>query len=162
MNTSNSGLSQNRHPSIDSEITALSTTTVVDLYRPYVRPTAPDAHYVVVARLMTVVWGVAAAGFALYAAALGSVIEAVNIVGSYFYGSLLGVFVLGFATRRANGNGAFWGLLAGMATVAVADRSLDVAWLWLNPIGCGATVLVGLAVSFAGGRGGSKATPVTS
>ncbi|MFT5050511.1 MAG: SSS family transporter [Chlamydiales bacterium] len=133
--------------SIDSELNALSTTTVVDVYRRHLRPNATDEHYLRAARLFTLLWGALAATFALFAARLGSVIEAVNIIGSYFYGSLLGVFILGFGTRRANGHGAFFGLLAGMATVALAERLAGVAWLWLNPIGCGATLGVGLAVS---------------
>lgn len=135
--------------SIDSELNALSTTTVVDVYRSHVRPDATDRHYLRAARLFTLVWGALAATFALYAARLGSVIEAVNIIGSYFYGSLLGVFILGFGTRRANGHGAFFGLLAGMGAVALADRLGGVAWLWLNPIGCGATLIAGLVISAA-------------
>jgi Na+/proline symporter len=132
--------------SIDSELNALSTASVVDVLR---RGMETDERQTVrLSRLLTLGWGVLAAVFALYAGALGSVIEAVNVVGSYFYGSLLGVFVLAFATRRANGHGAFWGLLAGMAAVFVASRQ-DLAWLWLNPIGCLTVVAVGLVVSAA-------------
>lgn len=133
--------------SIDSEVNALATTAVVDIYRPLLRPGADDAHLLRVTRVMTLVWGTFAAVVALYAAALGSVIEAVNAIGSYFYGSLLGVFVLAYAVPRANGHGAFAGLLAGMAAVALAKETLDVAWLWLNPIGTLACVLIGWMVS---------------
>jgi Na+/proline symporter len=135
--------------SIDSELNALATTTVVDVYQHHLRPDADDRTLVRVGRLATVVWALLAAAFALKAAALGSVIEAVNTVGSYFYGSLLGVFVLAFAFKRATGRGAFWGLFAGMGAVAVAQAA-DLAWLWLNPIGCLAAVAAGVLMS---GRG---------
>ena len=140
--------------SIDSELSALATTSVVDVYRPHLVRDREERHYVRVSRIATVLWGIVAAGFALFAASLGSVIEAVNRVGSWFYGSLLGVFCL-YGLRRANGHGAFAGLFAGMAAVAVAEHAFDVAWLWLNPIGCAATLACGWTVSVltrAGGR----------
>ncbi len=132
--------------SIDSELNALATTSVVDVYRVHLVPNAGDGHYVTASRWATALWGLLAALFALFAASLGSVIEAVNAVGSYFYGSLLGVFVL-YGIPRANGHGAFFGLVAGMSAVALADLGGHVAWLWLNPIGAVATVSVGWLVS---------------
>jgi len=135
--------------SIDSELNALATTTVVDIWQHHVQPDADQRGLVRVGRLATVAWALLAAAFALQAAALGSVIEAVNTVGSYFYGSLLGVFVLAFAVPRATGRGAFWGLFVGMAAVGVA-QSADIAWLWLNPIGCLAAVAAGVVLSERG------------
>lgn len=131
--------------SMDSELNSLSTSTVVDLWQRYVTPDADDAALLRASRAATIAWGVLAAAFAIWARQLGSVIEAVNTVGSYFYGSLLGVFVLAVASKRTNGHGAFVGLLAGMASVAAASR-FDVAWLWLNPIGAGVVVVVGWLV----------------
>ncbi len=131
--------------SIDSELNSLSTTTTVDVYR-RVRPDATDAQLVRFSRGATLLWGGAAAAFAVYARTLGSVIEAVNQIGSFFYGSLLGVFVLALYVPRANGTGAFLGLLAGMGAVAAATTS-GVAWLWLNPIGCVTVVVTGAALS---------------
>ena len=85
---------------------------------------------------------------ALYAARLGSLIEVVNRFGSFFYGSLLGVFMLAIGTRRATGTGAFVGLIAGMSAVAsVAWRMPAISFLWYNVIGATAVVLVGLVVS---------------
>lgn len=133
--------------SIDSELNALATSFVVDVWRPM--RGGDEAGQLRVTRLATLGWGALASLFALYAAQLGSVVEAVNTVGSYFYGSLLGVFVLAFGVRRADARGAFWGLLAGMATVAAAS-TLELAWLWLNPIGCAAVVVVGLLLSREG------------
>jgi Na+/proline symporter len=132
--------------SIDSELNALATTTVVDVWGRHVRPGASDAGSVVASRWFTALWGLLAGLFALKAAELGSAIEAVNTVGSYFYGSLLGVFVLALAVPSANGHGAFCGLIAGMASVAWASGQ-DIAWLWLNPLACGVVVVVGFVVS---------------
>jgi Na+/proline symporter len=135
--------------SIDSEVSALAATSISDVYRPWLVRGAADAHYVLAARLATLGWGAVAAGFAFFAARRGSVIEAVNEVGSFFYGPLLGVFALGWGTRVANGHGAVAGLAAGVLAVAACAHGLDVAWLWLNPIGAAATVAVGLGVSLA-------------
>jgi hypothetical protein len=149
--------------SLDSEITALSSASVIDFYKRYFRKGASDAHYLRISRLATLFWGGYACWFALYAGRLGSLIEAVNRVGSYFYGSLLGVFLLAFLVRRANGHGAFFGLLAGMGSVWVVSRTTDVAFLWYNVVGAVAVVAVGTAISAltgGGGRGAEAGTAV--
>ena len=128
------------------EIT-LSTATVIDFYRRWVRPVAPDSHYLMVSKAATAAWGVFACVVAVWAAELGSLIEVVNRIGSFFYGSLLGVFILAIGFRRATGNGACVGLLAGMASVAAAAAFTPVAFLWHNVIGAVVVVVVGLAVS---------------
>ena len=86
---------------------------------------------------------------ALYAGQMGSLIEAVNQVGSFFYGSLLGVFLLAFLVKGANGTGAFWGLLAGMASVAVVSATTDISYLYYNVVGTFAVLVVGIVVSAA-------------
>ena len=111
--------------SIAAELNALSTATLIDFYRRWLKPEAPDRHYLLVSRAATAVWSVVASAVALYAATLGSLIEVVNRFGSFFYGSLLGVFVLAIGTRRATGTGAFVGLLAGMASVAFVAFSIS-------------------------------------
>lgn len=133
--------------SVSAELAALSTATVIDFYRRHFRPHAPDRHYLFVSKLSTGAWGIFACLVALQAGRLGSLIEVVNKFGSYFYGSLLGVFVLAIGTRRTNGNGAFVGLLAGMATVAVVANTTRISFLWYNVVGCVAVVLVGMVVS---------------
>jgi SSS family transporter len=130
--------------SLDSEITALSSATVMDFYRRWFRPDATEAHYLVVSRLATLFWGLFAFGVALYAGQLGSLIEAVNQVGSFFYGSLLGVFLLAFFVPRANGTGASVGLLAGMVSVFLVSITTEVSWLYYNVVGAAVVVLVGL------------------
>ena len=130
-----------------AELAALSTTSVIDFYRRYLNTGATDRHYLRVSKVATALWGVVATVFAVFAANLGSLIEVVNQVGSYFYGSLLGVFVLAVGFRRATADGAFVGLFAGMASVALVESAADVSFLWNNVIGTVAVVVVGLAVS---------------
>ncbi len=133
--------------SLDSELTALSSATVVDFYRRYFKREASAEHYLRVSRVTTLFWGVLASGFALYAGQLGSLIEAVNLVGSYFYGSLLGVFLLAFLVRRTDGNGAFFGLLAGMLAVFVVSETTDISYLYYNGVGAFVVVGVGTLLS---------------
>jgi len=134
--------------SVSAELAALSTATVIDFYRRHYRKEAPDAHYLKVSKLVTGLWGLFACLVALQAGRLGSLIEVVNKFGSYFYGSLLGVFVLAIGTKRANGHGAFVGLLAGMATVAVVANTTRISFLWYNVVGCLTVMLVGMLISF--------------
>lgn len=133
--------------SVSAELAALSTATVIDFYRRHFRTEAPDAHYLFVSKIATGAWGIFACVVALYAGRLGSLIEVVNRFGSYFYGSLLGVFVLAIGTKRANGHGAFIGLLAGMGTVAIVARTTRISFLWYNVVGCVAVFVVGMIVS---------------
>ena len=109
-----------------------------------------DAHYVGVSKLATIGWGLFACLVAMFAANQGSLIEVVNRYGSFFYGSLLGVFILAILVKRATAAGAFYGLLAGMAvvlTVAFSPWTRDIAFLWHNLIGAATVVTVGLAIS---------------
>ena len=133
--------------SISAEMAALSTATVIDFYRRFARKQATDRHYLQVSRLATGFWGLFASGVAVWAAELGSLIEVVNRFGSFFYGSILGVFILAVGFRHASANGAFVGLIAGMGAVAWAASSTDVAFLWHNVIGAVVVVVVGLTVS---------------
>ena len=108
--------------SIAAELNSLSTATVIDFYRRLWRTDASDAHYLTVSKLVTGFWGLVACVVAIYATNLGPLIDVVNRFGSFFYGSLLGVFVLAIGTKRATSRGAFWGLLAGMAAVALVAQ----------------------------------------
>jgi Na+/proline symporter len=132
---------------ISAELSALSTTTVIDFYRRFVKPDGADAHLLMVSRVATVAWGLFAAGVAVYAVELGSLIEVVNRFGSFFYGSILGVFILAIGVKRANGHGAFVGLLAGMGSVAWFAAYTKVTFLWHNVIGAVVVVAVGAFVS---------------
>jgi Na+/proline symporter len=132
---------------ISGELSALSTATVIDFYRRFVRAEASDKHFLRVSRVATGFWGLFASIVAVWAAELGSLIEVVNRFGSFFYGSILGVFILAVGFPRATANGAFVGLVAGMGAVAWAASSTNVAFLWHNVIGAVAVVIVGLTVS---------------
>ncbi|MDE2761973.1 MAG: sodium:solute symporter, partial [Gemmatimonadota bacterium] len=136
--------------SISSELNSLSTASVIDFYRRWFRPEASDDHYLTVSKVTTAFWGVFACTVAVYAVSLGSLIEVVNRFGSFFYGSILGVFLLAMVPR-ARGTGAFPGLIAGMGAVAaVSFGAPDVSFLWHNVIG--AVVVLGVGVVLAGKR----------
>jgi Na+(H+)/acetate symporter ActP len=134
---------------ISAELSALSTATVIDFYRRFVRPNADDRHFLRVSRFATAFWGLFATAIGIWAAELGSLIEVVNRFGSYFYGSILGVFILAIAFPRATPTGAFVGLIGGMACVGLAATFTKVEFLWHNVTGAVAVVIVGLAVSAA-------------
>jgi len=132
------------------ELSATATATVMDVYRRLIRTNESDSHYLLVSRLAVAFWGLVACIVAHVAVQLGSLIEVVNRIGSIFYGSLLGVFVLALAFRRANGHGAFAGLLSGILFVVVFafhPATRGVSYLWHNPIGVAVVLVVGLTVS---------------
>ena len=144
------------------EINSLATVTVVDLYRRYVRRGASDHHYVLASRWATLFWGVYAVTFAGWGKHLGPLIVAVNLVGSLFYGSLLGCFVVAFGFRRVGGTAVFIGMLAGEATVFAAFLFTGISWLWYNVVGCATVVATALVVTYLSGGGGvpaGRATP---
>ena len=105
------------------------------------------------------IYGILACGMALYAAQVGSLIEVVNRFGSYFYGSILGVFILAVGVKRANGHGATVGLIAGMSAVALVSATTSVAFLWLNVVGAVVVTVVGAIVSAMTGRSDRQAEP---
>ena len=132
---------------ISAELASLSTATIIDFYRRWWAADASDASLLWASRLATGLWGLFASMVAIYAANLGSLIEVVNRFGSYFYGSLLGVFILALGFPRANGHGAFVGLIGGMAAVGYVATQTRVEFLWLNVVGAVAVCLVGVPVS---------------
>jgi len=138
--------------SIAAELNSLSTATVIDFYRRWYRPEGSDAHFLMVSKVATGFWGLFACFVAVQAGNLGSLIEVVNRFGSFFYGSILGVFLLAMIPR-ARAVGAFWGLIAGMSTVGAVSRlAPQVAFLWHNVIGAVAVVVVGMLLSGIGNR----------
>jgi Na+/proline symporter len=156
--------------SIDSELNALATISIVDWYKRLDSRERRDAWYLTSSRYATIFWGILATAAALALGETRSIIELVNKIGSYFYGSILGVFVLLLWVKRANGVGALTGLISGMGTVFLFDRIYDntatdtvklimpwqnipegftksVEYLWLNPLGTTVVVVVGVVVS---------------
>lgn len=119
------------------ELSALGTTTLVDFYRRSLVTSAPDRHYLFMSKTFTALWGVVAVTFACFASMLDNLIQAVNIVGSLFYGSILGIFVVAFFLRRARGNAVFAAALVSEAVVLWLYATTEIGFLWFNAIGCG-------------------------
>jgi Na+/proline symporter len=132
--------------SSSSELAALGSTTVVDFYRRSWRPGASDRHYLWAARLFTVLWGLLALAFATFASLIDNLIQAVNIIGSLFYGTILGVFLVGFFNRRIRGTPVFVAALVSEVAVIACFFFTDLGFLWYTVIGC--ALAVGLAAIF--------------
>jgi len=133
--------------SISAEVNSLATVSMVDIYKRHFRKLAPDRHYLNVSRAATVFWGCYAVITAQYVGGLGSLVEAVNLLGSFFYGGMLGVFVLAFYFKRVRARGAFYGVLAGEAVIFAAYFLTNIAYLWLNVIGCLVVVATGVLIT---------------
>jgi len=131
------------------EINSLATVTVIDIYKRHVRREATDHHYLKASRWATLFWGVYAVAFAGVAGRLGPLIVAVNKVGSLFYGTLLGCFVLAIGFRRVRGTAAFIGMLIGETAILATSVLTDVSWLWYNVIGCAVVVTAALTITHA-------------
>jgi Na+/proline symporter len=141
-----------------AELAALGTTTTIDVWRHF-RPLAAgdEAHNMRVARRFTALWGMFAVAFALFAGFAENLIEAINILGSIFYGVLLGLFLVAFFLRRVGGSAVFFAAIAAQTLVIVMYFSLNIGYLWYNLIGCAACVVLSLALQTvlpqrAGGR----------
>ncbi len=133
-----------------AEINSLATVTVIDIYQRHLKKNASDSHYLWVSRVATAFWGVYAVISAGYARNLGSLVEAVNMLGSLFYGSLLGVFAVAFLLPRVRGGAAFIGMIAGEAAIFAAWGFTSISFLWYNVIGCIVVIVTALAASGLG------------
>jgi Na+/proline symporter len=129
-----------------AELNALGTTTTIDLWR-QLRPlaAADEARNVRVAKRFTALWGVVAVSFALFAGFAENLIEAINILGSIFYGVILGIFLVAFFFRRVGGSAVFFAAVTAQAIVIAMYLSLNLGYLWYNLIGC--AVCIALSVS---------------
>lgn len=127
-------------------LNALGSTSAVDFYRPLIRPNAPDHHYVVATELLTIAWGLVAIGVASYASLVENLVEAGNILGSIFYGSILGLFLAAFFLRRVRGSAVFFAALLAQSLVLILFWTLSISYLWYNLIGCAAVLVVSLAL----------------
>ena len=139
------------------EVNSLATVTIVDIYRRHVRRNGSDHHYVVASRWATLFWGVYAVLFAGWGKRLGPLIVAVNVVGSLFYGSLLGCFVLAFGFKKVRGTATFVGMLAGEAAIFWAFFFTNISWLWYNVLGCAVVMATALAITYLGPASGAPA-----
>lgn len=139
--------------STSSELNALASTTIIDYYKGAFKKEASDRHYLIATKLFTIMWGVLAISFALFSSLLDNLIQAVNILGSIFYGIILGVFVVAFMFKYVRANAIFIATLIGEGIVLwirlLTEKGiLEISYLWLNPIGCILVVVLGLIIQF--------------
>jgi Na+/proline symporter len=119
-----------------SALNSLASTSVVDIYKRTINPNASDKNYLNASRLFTIFWGMVCVGMALYAGKMGNLLEAVNQLGSYIYGTILGVFVVAFYLKRIGGTAVFIAAAITEAIICLMGVYNVVAYLWLNAIGC--------------------------
>jgi SSS family solute:Na+ symporter len=122
-------------------LNALGSTSAVDFYRPLIRKDAPDHHYVVATQVLTIAWGLVAIAVASFANLVENLIEAGNILGSIFYGSILGLFLAAFFMKNVRGSAVFFAGLLAQTLVLVLFFTASISYLWYNLIGCAAVLL---------------------
>ncbi len=133
--------------STSAELNALASTTVIDFYKRLINKDASDRQYVKVSKIATVFWGIYAIAFALLAKELGSLIEAVNILGSLVYGTILGIFLTAFYLKKVTGTPTFVAALIAESLVLYCYLFTEIPFLWYNVIGCLVVVVVAFLLS---------------
>ncbi|MEJ2195066.1 MAG: sodium:solute symporter [Ignavibacteriaceae bacterium] len=128
--------------STSAELNALASTTVIDIYKRMIRKDEKDEHYLKISKLSTVLWGIYAIIFALFASELGSLVEAVNILGSLVYGTILGIFLVAFYLKKISGNATFYSALIAEIVVLYCYLFTSIPFLWYNVIGCLLVIIV--------------------
>jgi Na+/proline symporter len=134
--------------STSSELNALASTTVVDVYKRVVKKDGSDRHYLVASKLFTVIWGGFAILFAQYANRLGTLIEAVNILGSLFYGTILGIFLVAFYFKFVRGAATFYAAIIAEIGVLLVFWLADISYLWYNVVGCVLVILFSIPIQY--------------
>ncbi|CAM4287124.1 transporter, SSS family [Pedobacter westerhofensis] len=127
-----------------SALNSLASTSVIDIYKRLINKEAGDEKYLAASRWSTVLWGAVCIAMALYASKIGNLLEAVNILGSYIYGTILGVFLVAFYIRHVNGKAVFYAAVITEVIVCICGWQKVVAYLWLNLIGCLLVVLIAM------------------
>ena len=133
--------------STSAELNALASTTVVDIYKRMIKPEGSDRHYLIVSKLATIFWGLYAIAFALFANRLGSLIEAVNILGSLFYGTILGIFLIAFYLKKIGGSATFYSALVAELVVMGCYFFTTIPYLWYNVIGCVLLIILAYSIN---------------
>jgi Na+/proline symporter len=118
-----------------SALNSLASTSVVDIYKRIVNPNASEQNYLNASRLATVFWGVVCIGMALYASRIGNLLEAVNQLGSYIYGTILGVFIVAFYLKKIRGNAVFTAAIITEAVICMLGFFEAIDYLWLFGVG---------------------------
>lgn len=132
--------------STSGELNALASTTVIDFYKNLINPNGAESQYMIVSKLMTAGWGVLAIGFAFMAHQSENLIEMVNILGSLFYGNILGIFLVAFFFKYVKGTAVFWGAISSQTFVIGLFLTTEIGYLWFNVIGCGGVILIGFLI----------------
>jgi Na+/proline symporter len=130
--------------SASSILNALAGTSIVDIYQRLYKSDKKDDHYVSAGRKFTLLWGLAAIGFAIFANFTENLIQAINIVGSLFYGSVLGIFLVGFFFQKIRGNAVFIAAICSQVLVFILYLGTDISFLWFNLIGTLFVPLIGI------------------
>jgi SSS family solute:Na+ symporter len=131
-----------------SELNALTSTTTVDIYKRSIVKNADDHHYVIASKWITAGWALFAMSFAIWASNDENLIQRVNIVGSLFYGTLLGMFLTAFYIKYIKSEAVFIAGLIGEGIVLAVWAFTDIAFLYYNFIGCAAVIGFGLIIQF--------------
>jgi Na+/proline symporter len=129
--------------SSSAELNALASVTVIDIYKRLCKRNASERHYLIVSKMATVFWGLYAISFAQFANHLGSLIEAVNIMGSLFYGTILGIFLIAFYFKNVRGHATFVAAIIAELSVLACYFFTEIPYLWFTVIGC--VILISLA-----------------
>ena len=119
-----------------AELNALGTCTTIDIYRRIFKDDSTDDHTVSMTRYFTAIWGLIAIAFALFAQMAENLIQAVNILGSIFYGVMLGLFIVGFFVKHIRGTAMFWAAIISQLAVIIMYFTLPISYLWYPLIGC--------------------------
>jgi Na+/proline symporter len=122
--------------SIAAALNSLASTTVIDLYKRFWVTSQTEEHYYTASRWFTFGWGLFCIATAMFASRLGSLIEAVNVLGSLFYGTILGIFLVAFYMKRIGGRAVFYAALVSEIFVIAIYAANIISFLWLNVIGC--------------------------
>jgi SSS family transporter len=130
-----------------SALNSLASTSVVDIYKRIINPGASDRNYLNASRLATIIWGVICIAMALYASRIGNLLVFVNVLGSYIYGTILGVFVVAFYVKRVKGTAVFIAAIITETVICVLGHYDLVAYLWLNAIGCILLIVIALIIN---------------
>ncbi|MCH7512754.1 MAG: sodium:solute symporter [Bacteroidetes bacterium] len=134
--------------STSSELNALASTTTIDIYKRSVAKKRSDKHYLNASKLLTLLWGILAILFATFASKAENLIQFVNIVGSLFYGTILGIFLSAFYIKKIEGNAVFWAAIIAESIVLSLFFFTDIAYLLYNIIGCVLVIFIGLMIQF--------------
>ena len=133
--------------STSAELNALASTSVIDIYKRIFKKEGSDRHYLLISKMATIFWGVYAIGFAMFANKLGSLIEAVNILGSLFYGTILGIFLVAFYVKWVKGTPTFIAAILAEIVVLLCFFLTEMPFLWFNFIGCVLVVILAIALN---------------